>query len=534
MRNEAKTRKTINKFSPNAFRTKVLRLLVVLPIITVLVLGTITFSHADSVTDTLSVKVGYSNMELSEYVDVNTYHWSELAKSLPLHKVAYSYFQSKSKTEYTAIVDSARGFYISDFLDYAGIYMGDVQSLRFYVEDHKGIHTAFDKGALFRNRYYYENLPKYRTIKYGTKKVTKETTETIHHDAEYEVDEDGNPVLDENGEKVVKKEAYDEEVTKTVEEEEPDYSKIIEYNFDKAKKAGKQVQPMLALEDNWAQYSQEYENIGSDFSSLNAGNRFRLLFGQTSPTETMTSQSAKYVSCIYVTLDGKPTVGEMGELNGKLGSHEVSMTVSADNVNIRDALSKLMNINSTNTDVLVITGVEVTPDSKYSNLAKVIVKYKIVGEGEASITTGVGANSEPIAVSKSVTGEADPKKTTTKTDDSKKDSKKNQDTNKDAGKDTNLSKQDKKLSNQNEKSQTVVNATVFELSEDAVSELNSVMMSKTETAATEDVTQVVVGEKDTDKQRRIMLLTGIGSILLCGGGGIAETISFRLRLKKRR
>lgn len=525
MKNRHKTRKNTNKSGLNSFILNVLRLLVVLPIVFVMVIGSSSVSNADSVTDTLSIKVGYSGMELSDYVEVGTYHWSELSKSLPLHKVAYSYFQSKSKTEYTAIVDSARGFYVSDFLEYAGIHMGDVHSLKFYVEDHKGIHTAFDKGSLFKNRYYYENLPKYRTIVYGTKKVTKGVTETIHHDAEYELDEDGNPVLDENGEKVVKKEAYDEEVTKNIEEEEPDYSKIVEYKFDKAKKAGTQVQPMLALEDNWAQYSQEFENIGSDFSSLNAGNRFRLLFGQTKPTESMTSQSAKYVSCVYVTLDGKPSVGEMGELNGKYGSHEVTMTVSVDNPNIRDALSKLMNVNSTNTDVLVVTGIDVTPDARYSDKATVKVKYKIIGEGEASITAGVGPKSDPIAVSKTVTGESDPKKDNTKTEDSNKDSQNNQD---------NKDNQDKMLSDQDAKKKVVVNSTVFELSDETAEELNNMMMSKTETAPSENITQVVVTERDENKERRVMLLTGLGGILLCGGGGIAEAISFRLRLKKRR
>ena len=112
---------------------------------------------------------------------------------------------------------------------------------------------------------------------------------------------------------------------------------------------------MLAIEDNWAHLTKEFEHIGPDFSSMNAGTRFRLLFGQSSPTETMTSQSDKYVSCVYVTLRGQPTVGEMGGLNGAYGSHTVTMTVQTDNTNIRDGLSELMNVNSTNTDVLVIT-----------------------------------------------------------------------------------------------------------------------------------------------------------------------------------
>lgn len=513
-------------------------------------------ADADVATDTLTVKVGYTGMQLDEYVKVGSYGWRELAGSVPLHKVAYSYFQRSSKTKYTAIVDSAQGFYISDILSYANIYYGDVKNIKFYVEDHKGIRTSFDRGALFKNRYYYHDLAGNRTVVYDTKTETKEVTETVHHPAEYKqetytevetihhdakYDSDGNLIREAYDEKkevtktrdVLVKEAWDEEVTKTVEEEVPDKSKIVNYTFEKAKKHAKSVQPMLAIEDNWAQFNEEFEHIGSDFSSMGSGNRFRLLFGQTSPTESMTSRSDKYVSCIYVTLDGAPTVGEMGGLNGKYGSHKTSMTVSADNADIRNALSNLMNVNSTNTEVLVITGIKVTPDKKYSDLAKVTVSYDIVGEGEASITAGVGSQSDPIMTSESVRGESDPKKKKGSSEGTKGSGSVDNNTQKktDSSNSDELKKERKAASQISRKGNT------FALSDEAAEQIQSAMQPQTVTAATEDLTEVKEEdntEEEKDRQRKILIFTGVGCLGVGVGGGVAEVVSFNIRLRGRR
>mgnify|MGYP004550520705 FL=1 len=40
---------------------------------------------AGTVTDTLTVKVGYFGMETERYVQVGSYHWSELYNALPLY-----------------------------------------------------------------------------------------------------------------------------------------------------------------------------------------------------------------------------------------------------------------------------------------------------------------------------------------------------------------------------------------------------------------------------------------------------------------
>ncbi|MDO4518141.1 MAG: hypothetical protein Q4B78_02920, partial [Bacillota bacterium] len=429
-----------------------------------------------------------------------------------------------------------RGFYVRDLINYANINTGDIQSLKFYVEDHKGIQAAFDAGALFRTRYYYDDIPAHRTTVYGKKTIEKEVTETIHHDAEYEVDENGDKVLDEEGNPVVKKEAYDEEVTKTVKEEIEDKSKVLEYTFDSAKKYAKAVQPMLALEDNWAQFTEEAEHAKPNFATMNTGSRFRLLFGQTSPTESLTSSSAKYVSRVYVTLRGMPTIGKMTDLKDKKGSHTTSMQVNIDNKDIRDSLSELINIKSTNTDVIKITGVKVVADSQNSDLATVKVTYKVVGNGEAAITAGIGAKSDPLSrsntinVTDSKASDKDHKDASDKGG-STKDGNGDGDKKKD---DKGTAKDAKTKEKQKADLQMASDSAVFELSDSAVAQLNEALKVQDESEAAKDVEAVTVKDtekEDKDRERRIMVMTGLGCAGMCGLGGAAEAMSFRVRLR---
>ena len=62
---------------------------------------------AGTVTDTLTVRVGYYGMEQDRYVEVATYHWSELYDALPLHYEAYSFFRSTDDGTYNTVIDSA-------------------------------------------------------------------------------------------------------------------------------------------------------------------------------------------------------------------------------------------------------------------------------------------------------------------------------------------------------------------------------------------------------------------------------------------
>ena len=574
-------------------RRRTIKYLILILVCGAVFCGAVQPAYADVATDTLEVRVGYGGMALSEYVQAGKYHWRELRDKLEIHQEAYSYFQSTNRKEYTAIVDSAQGFYITDILNLANIYYGDIRSLRFYVEDHKGIRTSFDKSALFEPRYYYDDLAGNRTIVYDKKTVTEEKTETVHHDAEYRTETyTDEETGEEKTREVLVKDAWDEEVTTTVEKEVDDKSRIVEYRFDNAADHALQVQPMLAIEDNWAQFTEEFEHIGPDFTSMNPSSRFRLLFGQTSPTESLTSKSDKYVSCVYVTLQGSPKIGKMGKLKGKKGSHSVEMTVSADDTNIRDALSELMNINSTNTNVLVITGIEVIPDSKYNDLAKVRVNYKIVGKGEASITAGVGSESEPLATSESVSagetssGGNDNKKSD---DGKKKDKNDKNDKKKSAAGSNDVKKgisnsqsptgqsgssaagsggstgqtapsaQPRAAQPQVKQPQTVkqqmkenkadkidresidstqqANKTLtYLLSDEAVKNLEKNMMNQPAVApaAEDDIQEVKIEDRTEEKEKRkkqLLLLTGLGCLLIGSGGSLTELISFKIRLK---
>lgn len=307
-------------------------------------------SAAGEVTDTLTVKVGYWGMDTDSYVTVGTYHWSELEANLPLHQVAYSFYRSGVDGSYYTVIDSAYGFYISDLISYAGIYAGDVQSMQFYTKDQSvGYFTSFTYGELFgTTRYYFEDLAAH-----------------IH------------PTFDEEG-------------------------NFIAWDASEAWDYCTAVQPMLALEDSWAQFEIGTEHTAPDFSSLGTGNRFRLLFGQSNPLEVRTNQTAKYTHTVYVTLSGSPTLGELPALDTTLGSHSVTTTVTVSSGAIIDALSSILSVTSTDDSVLRITGIVVSPDPDYSDLATVEITYEILKEGEAGISAAIGgqpfAEIPPVAV----------------------------------------------------------------------------------------------------------------------------------------
>ena len=232
---------------------------------------------AGTVTDTLTVRVGYYGMEQDRYVEVATYHWSELYDALPLHYEAYSFFRSTDDGTYNTVIDSAYGFYLADLLDYAGIYSGDIAVVAFYTRDQSvGFFTSFTYADLFgTQRYYYNDLSAHIS-----------------------------PVYDENG-------------------------TLTGYDGDEAWNDCWTVQPMLALEDSWVSYEIGTEHTAPNYSSLGTGNRFRLLFGQSYPLECRTNQSAKYTHTLFITLQGAPEITEEPpELDGTLGSHSATFQIS--------------------------------------------------------------------------------------------------------------------------------------------------------------------------------------------------------------
>jgi hypothetical protein len=245
---------------------------------------------ADSVTDTLSVYVGYYG---GPYYEKSTYHWTELddlyGGALDSYEVAYSY-TSGSRT----VIDSARGFYLADFLQFAGVDLNSIATLDFYTKDHtSGAYRSFTKYAMLdAPRYYFPNLG-----------VDPET-ETLAPRA-------GGSLWD----------------------------------------GAEQVETMMALEDNW-----EWDAEGTNFSNPGTSSRFRLLFGQLDPNEAMTSASAKYVYAIYVTFSGMPILtAEEPDMPIKVGSdYRVTVNIAAEDSLLDAYVRDNLVWSSNNTDVIEV------------------------------------------------------------------------------------------------------------------------------------------------------------------------------------
>lgn len=304
---------------------------------------------AGQVTDTLTVKVGYFGMGTEQYAEVGTYHWSELSQNLPIVENAYSFFRSGTDGVYRTVIDSARGFYISDLMDYVNINIQDIQSIQFYTKDQEiGYFTSFTNAELFESpRYYFNDLSSH--------------IEPVYNDA----------------------------------------GEVVEYNADSAWNDCWEVAPMLALEDSWATYELGTEHTAPNYESMGTGNRFRLLFGQAYPAEVRTNQSAKYTHTLFVTLNGTQPVPELPELDGTIGSHTIQFDMSLSNGTLREALAQLLNISSSDSSVLEIKSVTVTPSSEYVDLATVTVTYEVHKEGAASLSIGLGG--APVTSSPTIT-----------------------------------------------------------------------------------------------------------------------------------
>ena len=124
-------------------------------------------------TDTLTVRVGYFGMEQDRYVEVATYHWSELYDALPLHYEAYSFFRSTDDGTYNTVIDSAYGFYLCGPSGLRGIYSGDIAC-------HRVLHPATRASAFSprspmptcsaRSDYYYNDLSAHISPVYDEKR----------------------------------------------------------------------------------------------------------------------------------------------------------------------------------------------------------------------------------------------------------------------------------------------------------------------------------------------------------------------------
>ena len=237
---------------------------------------------ADAVTDSVSVCIGYFGWSEEEYVEKARFSWQELddwyGGSLDTHEEFYSYCNGGGRT----YLVFARGFYIRDLLEYAGVDVNSIASIDFFTKDHSnGAYRSFTKYALLdQPRYYFPNLA-----------ADPETGELYAWDG-----------------------------------------------GDDLWVGAYQVEPMLALED----YT-EWDTSGYDFESyvdeslFSTGSRFHLFFGQSSPEEAATNSAAKYVYKILVTFSGTPVLSsEESNLDLVVGSdHALHVTADAED----DALS---------------------------------------------------------------------------------------------------------------------------------------------------------------------------------------------------
>ena len=302
--------------------------------------------RAETVTDTLTIKIGYWGMPESDYVTKAEYHWTELqamygsAGDLPA--IPYTYFQGKESGSYKIVVASARGVLLEDVLNYAGVNISDVKNMSFYTNDYsRGAFVSFTPYQLLEQpRYYYDDL-------------------AAHINNEYN-----------------------------------DMGLLVGYEIDpSAEDAREQVPTMLALESNWCIFEAGTQNTAPGFTGLSTSSRFRLLFGQTAPDETnMTGKSAKYVHTIALTIPGTPEIrGESGDYSGrimlsrKVGQHAVDFHVAADEAMLDMIMQKLV-WTSTDEKVLRIDNIRMGRSGEYDDAVVVHIDYTVLKEADASIS----------------------------------------------------------------------------------------------------------------------------------------------------
>ena len=309
-------------------------IITVLLIIIVISFGNASYVNADSVTDTISICVGYYGWSEDQYVEKVTYHWTELddeyGGALDTRKLIYSYYNG-SRTYLVA----ARGFYIRDLLAYAGIDFGSIASIDFFTKDHtNGAYRSFTKQSLFDlPRYYYPNLA-----------ANEETGE------------------------------------------------IYPYDGDDIWNGANRVDAMLALED----YT-EWDVSGTDFEQLydpnmmSPNSRFHLFFGQSRPDEAATSSAAKYCYKLLITFSGTPVLTtDETNLDMKIGSgRKIEVDVDAEDGLLNDYVKS--NITWSSSDDSIVT---VSPDGTISVLAagEAVITASF---GNSSTSVNVTVGEEP-------------------------------------------------------------------------------------------------------------------------------------------
>ncbi len=304
-------------------------------------------AHADAVTDTIGIYVGYYGWEESEYLEKVTYHWTELddwaGGALDTRETIYSYY-SGSRTYLVA----ARGFSIRDLLYYAGIDVWSIASIDFFTQDHdNGAYRSFSRWSLLdMPRYYFPNLA-----------ANEETGEIYAWD--------GGDVWD----------------------------------------GATEVEAMLALED----YT-EWDAVGSDFEQrydstlLSPNCRFHLFFGQGDPTEASTSSAAKYCYKILITFAGTPVLStEETDMTLRIGSgRKLEVDVDAEDGLLNDYVREHIVWSSSDDSV-----VSVAPDGTLTVRAEGEAVIT-AGFGESSVSVRVRVGGEEGGTGGEDAGAPDP------------------------------------------------------------------------------------------------------------------------------
>jgi hypothetical protein len=271
---------------------------------------------------------------------------------------------------------------------------------------------------------------------------------------------------------------------------------------------------------------------------MGTGNRFRLLFGQSSPKESKTNQTAKYVHTLFVTYTGVPEVVEdMKDIDGEVGQHKISFNVAAGDSGMIQSLIDQMGWNSTNEEVLTIDKVNMSKNNKYSDVVSVEITYTIKKKGNASIKgtyAGIEVGGNAISTPEVASDEEEASEKADKDSDAEKDgeskngekskgSAKSNSGDKEKGK-SGDSKSDKDKSKKGKKKDVLSedNVQVYELDENVARML------------TQTSQEVVQSDKETLKVKNEENNTGpytaAGAIGICLGGVVVERIRFRKKL----
>ncbi len=302
--------------------------------------------EAESVTDDLEIRIGYWGTDESQYVTKAHFHWTDLqamyggAENMPLH--AYSYFKGKDGRSYKLVVVSARGAYLEDVLNYAGVNISDVSNISFFTSDFRaGAFASFTPYQLLEEpRYYYDNLAAHINNRY-------------------------------NG-----------------------VGMLTGYDIDPSAESCREPVPtMLALESNWSEFEAGAENTDPVWEGMMTSSRFRLLFGQNAADETnMTGKSAKYVHTIALTIPGSPEVkntfgggGGKVMLSTEIGKHTVTFDVAADEAMLEDIMNNL-EWQSSDDRILRILDKRMQRSAEYDDAVTVQIDYEVLKKGKASIT----------------------------------------------------------------------------------------------------------------------------------------------------